>query len=315
MKTITIVSPCYNEEKNVELLYREVKKVFEDLDGYQCEFIFIDNHSTDGTQDVLRRLAAEDASVKLILNARNFGSIPSSYHGLVQGTGDAVVGMVSDLQDPPWVVREFVKRWERGAKIVVGVAKSSKESWFMASLRRAFYALISAMSETQQIRHFNGFGLYDRKVIEVLRSLDDPFPYLRGLVADLGWDLETVEYDQPPRQHGTTSTNLFYLYGYAMTGFVSQSQLPLKIATMFGLFTSAVYLIVAAIYLAYKLVLWDSFDLGMAPVVIGLFFFSSLQLIFLGVVGECIGDILKQTVRRPLVIERERINFPEAREG
>ena len=309
-KKISIVTPCYNEEANVEELYRQVKAQFEELSElYTYEHIFIDNASTDRTVEELKKLAAADKNVKIIVNAMNFGHIRSPFYGLCQATGDAAMLMVADLQDPPELIPQFLQQWEAGHRVVIGIKNKSKENPLMYGLRTLFYKMIKKISETRQIENFTGFGLYDKTFIQLLRSIDDPYPYMRGLVAEYGGDLGEGFYTQPKRLHGKTHNNFYTLYDMAMLGFVNHSKVPLRMASFIGFLCSAVSLLVALIYFVYKLCYWDSFQVGQAPLVIGTFFFASVQLFFLGIVGEYVGSILTQVRRRPLVIEQERINF------
>lgn len=308
-KKISVVTPCYNEEENVRELYQRVKAQFSSLPEYDYEHIFIDNASTDSTVNILRGIAAEDKNVKLILNARNFGHIRSPYYGMQQAYGDAVILMVSDLQDPPEMIPQFLKKWEEGCKIVVGVKNKSRENPLMYSLRKLFYSTLKKFSESEQISNFTGFGLYDSSFIEVLRTIDDPYPYLRGMVAELGYGRCEINYTQPARKRGKTKNDFYTLYDIGMLGFVNHSKLPLRLASFVGFGLAAVSLLVAIFYFIYKLIFWDSFVIGDAPIVIGLFFFSSVQLIFLGIIGEYIGAIHTQVRKRPLVIEAERVNF------
>ena len=310
MKKISIVTPCYNEEPNVEELYKQVKAQFEKLsDSYTYEHIFIDNASTDHTVEVLKSIASRDRNVKIIVNAMNFGHIRSPFYGLCQATGDAAMLMVADLQDPPELIPQFLDLWEQGHRVVVGVKNKSKENPIMYGLRTAFYKMIKFISETRQVENFTGFGLYDQSFIRLLRQIDDPYPYMRGLVAEYGGDLGEVFYTQPQRLHGKTHNNFYTLYDMAMLGFVNHSKVPLRMASFIGFLCGAISLLIAFVYLIYKLFYWDSFQLGSAPLIIGLFFFASVQLFFLGIVGEYVGSILTQVRRRPLVIEKERINF------
>lgn len=311
MKKISIVTPCYNEEENVRELYSQVKAQFDRLPQYSYEHIFIDNASTDHTVAILRGLAREDKRVKLILNAKNFGHIRSPYYGLLQAHGDAVMLMVADLQDPPGLIPDFLQRWEEGHKVVLGVKNKSKENPMMFALRKLFYKLIEKSSSIEHISNFTGFGLYDQSFLEVLRQIDDPYPYFRGMVAELGTDISRIYYTQPAREHGKTKNNFYTLYDMAMLGFVNYSKLPLRLASFIGFLVAFVSLIIGLVYFVYKLVYWDSFTVGMAPLVIGLFFFSSIQLFFIGLVGEYIGAIFTQVRKRPLVIERERVNFED----
>lgn len=309
MKKISIVTPCFNEEPNVELLYARVKELFRGLGSYDYEHIFIDNASTDGTQGILRRLAAADKNVKVIINTRNFGHIRSPYHAFAQISGDAFVSLAADLQDPPELIAEFLRRWEEGYKVVLGVKANSGESGLMFAARKLYYDLIGKLAEVKIVKNNTGFGLYDRRVMDELRKLDEPYPFFRGLVAELGFETARVEYFQPKRKRGLTKNNFYVLYDMGMLGIINHSKAPLRLAVFSGFVLAALNLAVALVYFVYKLVYWDSFSVGIAPAVIGLFFFSSVQLIFLGVIGEYIGAIYTQTLKRPLVIEKERINF------
>jgi glycosyltransferase involved in cell wall biosynthesis len=308
-KLISVVTPCYNEEANVRELYQLIKAVFDGLPRYRYEQIFIDNASRDGTAAVLRELAAADVNVKVILNARNFGHIRSPYYALLQAQGDAVVGMASDLQDPPELIPAFLERWEQGAQAVMGVKEQSDETLVMYSVRGAYYRLLERIADIQIVRQATGFGLYDRIVIDQLRRLDDPYPYFRGLVAELGYRTATVPYRQPKRRRGITSNNFYSLYDLAMLGIVNHSKVPLRLATIFGFGMALLSFLIAVGYLVAKLVFWNEFSLGLAPILIGFFFLSSVQLAFVGIVGEYIGSIYTQVKKLPLVVERERINW------
>jgi glycosyltransferase involved in cell wall biosynthesis len=306
---ISVVTPCYNEEGNVEELYRQIKAVFAGLPQYDYEQLYIDNNSQDGTVAILRRIAAQDQRIKVILNARNFGHIRSPYHAFLQARGDAVIVMVSDLQDPPPLIVDFLKKWEAGFKIVLGEKTGSAENGVVFALRKAYYKLVSRLADVKLLKNVTGFGLYDRAVIEQFRRLDDAYPYVRGLISELGYDVGRIQYHQPNRKSGLTKNNFYTLYDMAMLGFTSHSKLPLRLATMMGFAMSLCSFVVAVIYFIYKLLNWYSFPVGQAPVVIGLFLFSSVQLFFIGIVGEYIGAIHTQVLHRPLVVERERINF------
>jgi glycosyltransferase involved in cell wall biosynthesis len=309
LKLISIVTPCYNEEGNVEETYRRVKAFFAAEDRYRYEHVFIDNASTDRTAAILRRLAAEDSNVKVILNSRNFGHIRSPYHAMLQARGDAVIPLVADLQDPIELIAVFLRKWEEGHKIVMGVKVRSRESALMFAVRKCYYRLVRRLSEIDLTDNFYGFGLYDRSIMETLRRIDDPYPYFRGLIADLGFSPAKIEYEQARRERGITKNNFYTLYDMAMLGITSHSKIPLRLATMLGFATAGMSLLVALVYFVYKLIFWDRFQVGMAPLVIGIFFFSAVQLFFTGILGEYIGMILTQTLHRPLVIEKERINF------
>jgi len=315
MKLISIVTPCFNEEANVEILYNEVKRQFENLPQYKYEHIFIDNDSKDRTQEILRKIASEDKNVKIILNARNFGHIRSPFYGMRQAYGDAVILMVADLQDPPTLIPSLLEKWEDGYKIVTAVKNKSKENPIMFLLRKIYYNLLAKFSETEQVKNFTGFGLYDKSFIDVIRTIEDPYPYFRGLIAEIGFDRTEITYVQPKRLHGKTKNNFYTLYDIGMLGFVNHSKLLLRLSIFIGFFVAVLSLIVALIYFVYKLIYWDTFSAGTAPLVIGLFFFSSIQLIFIGIIGEYIGAIHTQVKKRPLVIEKERINFNKTEEN
>jgi polyisoprenyl-phosphate glycosyltransferase len=308
MKKISIITPCFNEEGNIQELYDRIKKVMTNLD-YEYEHIFIDNASTDSTVELLRGLAAQDKRVKVIVNTRNFGHIRSPYYALLQASGDAVIGMASDLQDPPERIPDFIKKWEEGYKAVIGVKTKSQESGLFHFLRTMYYRILRKLSDVELIEHFTGFGLYDQQVIKILREFKDPYPYFRGLIADIGFPIARIEFTQPRRTRGVTKNNLYTLYDMAMLGLTSYTKIPLRLATMLGFLTAAISFLVGLIYLIYKLIFWANFSVGLAPVVIGLFFLGSVQLIFLGVLGEYIGAIYTQVIHRPLVIEKERLNF------
>lgn len=309
MKLISVMTACYNEEENVAELYRQVKNVFQKLPNYHYEHIFIDNASTDNTVAILKNIAQDDKNIKIIVNARNFGHIRSPFYALLQAKGDAVISIVADLQDPPELIAEFLKKWEQGFRIVIGVKKSSQESKIMFGIRKLFYNFIGKLSEIDQIKNFTGFGLYDKRIVDILKTFDDPYPYFRGLICEIGFERAIVEYSQPRREKGITKNNFYTLYDMAMLGITNYSKVPLRIAVMLGFLVSFISILVAMGYLAYKLIFWDSFNVGMAPLVIGLFFFSAVQLFFIGIIGEYIGSIQTQVMKRPLVIEKERINF------
>lgn len=309
MKLISVVTPCYNEEENVELLYEEVKKVFRGLKDYTYEHIFMDNASKDRTVSILKEIAKRDKNVKIIVNARNFGNIRSHFNGMLQAKGDAVISMAADFQESPQMIVDFIKKWEEGYKKVVGVKIGSKESFLMFTIRKMYYRTISRLSDIELIKDSTGFGIYDKRIMEILREIKDPYPYFRGLTADIGFETARIEYVQPSRKRGITKNNFYVLYDMAMLGITNHSKVPLRLAAMLGFSMSALSLFVAFGYFIYKVIYWESFTVGIAPIVIGLFFFSSVQLFFLGIVGEYIGSIHTQVLRRPLVVEKERINF------
>ena len=307
-KTISIVTPCYNEEENIEELYQRVVRTMEKL-PYKFELIVIDNCSTDNSVAILKAIAHKDRRVKLIVNARNFGWIKSPYHGLLQATGDACVMIASDLQDPPEMIPEFIQKWEEGFKIVMAVKPESEESSVMFFLRRMYYRTLSKISEIPLINNSTGAGLFDKKVIEILRSIKDPYPYFRGLLCEIGYPIATVPFKQPRRMRGISKHNFFNLYDVAMLGITNHSKLPLRLMTMFGFAMSIFSLFVAIVFFIAKLVFWNSFQLGMAPILVGFFMFSAIQMTFIGLLGEYIGSIQTQVRNLPHVIEAERINF------
>lgn len=309
MKLVSVVTPCYNEEDNVQELYRQVKEVMQGLPDLRYEHIFIDNASRDRTVPILKELARADKNVKIIVNTRNFGTVRSPYYGFLQAGGDAIVSIAADLQDPPGMIRDFIAKWREGYKVVVGIKKESGEARWKFVFRNLYYSVIGRLSSIEQIKGFMGFGLYDREVIDVCRRIDDPYPYFRGLIADLGYEIARFEYVQPARKRGLTKNNLYTLYDTAMLGITNHSKVPLRLAAMLGFVVALGSFLVAVAYLIYKLVFWETFSLGIAPLVIGLFFFSSVQLLFIGIIGEYIGAIHTQVLNRPLVIEKERVNF------
>jgi glycosyltransferase involved in cell wall biosynthesis len=309
LKFISIVTPCYNEEANVEEVYTQVKNIFDTLNGYVYEHIFIDNASKDNTLNILKSLAKKDSNVKVIANARNFGHIRSPYHALLQARGDAAILLVADLQDPPTMIKDFIQKWEEGFKVVLGVKSQSEESAIMFAIRKMYYNFINKVSEIELTKNNTGFGLYDARVIEVLRGINDPYPYFRGLISDIGFESYKIEYIQPSRKRGVTANNFYTLYDMAMLGITNHSKIPLRMAAMLGFLMSAFSFIVAIIYFLAKLIFWNSFSVGTAPLIIGLFLFSSVQLFFIGIIGEYIGSIHTQVLKRPHVVEKERINF------
>ena len=308
---ISVIIPCYNEEQNVETMYSTIKQIFEEINLYEHEIIFIDNNSTDSTLIILKNLASKDIRLKIIANARNFGHIRSPYYGLLQSRGDAVILLAADFQDPPEMIKTFLENWEKGYKIVIGVKNKSKENKIMFFLRKVFYRLISSISESEQIENFTGFGLYDKQFIDVIREFNDPYPYFRGQVSEYGFAKLEIPFVQPRREKGETKNNFYTLYDIAMLGFINHSKLPLRLSSFIGFGISSLSIFIAFGYFIYKLLFWDSFQIGIAPLVIGIFFFSGIQLFFLGIIGEYIGAIITQVKKRPLVIEAERINFEE----
>lgn len=310
MKKISILVPCYNEEENVIPLSNALVEMLQrDLSAYDYEIVFIDNCSKDSTRDKLRVICRKNPKIKAVLNAKNFGQFNSPYYGMLQTTGDCVVLMCCDFQDPIEMVPEFVKAWEEGYKIVSAIKTTSKENRIMRFLRSCYYKLIKKMSDVEQIEHFTGFGLYDRSFIEVLRELDDPTPFLRGIVAELGYKRKDIAYEQQKRRAGKTHNNWYSLYDAAMLSFTSYTKIGLRIATIGGFLCAGISFIIAIIYLVYKLTHWYSFSAGVAPLIIGLFMMGGIQLFFVGLLGEYIMSINTRVMKRPLVVEEERINF------
>jgi len=310
MKLISVVTGSFNEEENVTELYERVCRTFaERLPAYAFELIFIDNASTDATVEVLKRLAGQDRRVKVIVNNRNFGHIRSGYHAFLQAGGDAVIVMASDLQDPPEMIPDFVKKWEEGYKIVLAQKTESHESPLFFVVRKTYYNIINRLSEIELVKNATGFGLYDRRVVEDIRQVADPYPYFRGLICDLGYQRALLPFTQPARTRGFSKNNFYTLWDMAMLGLTNHSKVPLRLAIFAGCGVGAVSFLVALVYLIYKLLFWSNFQVGTAPLVIGMFFIGAVQLVFIGLLGGYIGAIHTQVLRRPPVIERERINF------
>lgn len=312
MKKISILIPCYNEVENVELMSKTVINVLEEaLSRYDYEIIFIDNCSQDGTRDELEKICSKNKKIKAIFNVTNFGQFNSPFYGMCQTTGDCTISMCCDFQDPVELIPRFVEEWEKGYKIVSGIKTSSKENGFVYFMRSMYYRMIKNMSTVQMIEHFTGFGLYDKTFIDLLRSLDDPIPFLRGIVAEYGFKRKDVEYEQAKRRAGKTKNNFLTLYDAAMLSVTSYTKVGLRLATLLGFLCSGISLIIALIYLVLKLTNWYSFQMGSAPMLIGVFVLGSLQLFFIGLLGEYILNINTRVINRPLVVEEKRLNFDE----
>jgi glycosyltransferase involved in cell wall biosynthesis len=310
MKLISVVSPCYNEEGNVKVLTDRVRELFAELPQYRYEHIIIDNNSTDNTVAELREIASGDKNVKVIVNARNFGHIRSPQHALMEAYGDAVIILLSDLQDPPEMIKDFLREWEAGWKVVVATKTASEESGVMYAIRSAYYKAIARLTDVKVFEHFTGFGLYDRKVIDILRrDFRDPQPYFRGQIAEIGLPAKMIQYHQKRRVRGITKNNWYTLYDMAMLGITNLSKVPLRAVIFFGFVCAVLSMIAGVFYLVLKLLFWSHFELGLAPTMIGLFFLGSVQLISLGIIGEYVGSIHSIVQNRPLVTEKERINF------
>tara|TARA_Y100000816_G_scaffold289569_1_gene276289 strand:+ start:403 stop:1332 length:930 start_codon:yes stop_codon:yes gene_type:complete len=308
MTKISIVTPTYNEEQNIKILCEDIKKEFEKID-LEYEHIIIDNASTDNTIKILEEICSKDKKVKVIVNSKNYGHVRSPFYGLLQTNSDATILMASDFQDPINLIPKYIEEWKKGKKIVLGQKTSSEENKVKYSLRNIFYNFLNKISDFELPNNTTGAGIFDKSVIEKLKKINDPYPYFRGLIAELGEDITTIEFKQPLRKSGTTKNNIFTLYDIGMLGIVKHSRKPLRFMTLVGFIASVVSLLVGLIYLVYKLIFWDSFSLGIAPIVIGIFVVSSIQITLLGLVGEYIGIILLHQRNMPLVTENKRINF------
>ena len=310
MKKITILTPCFNEEGNVKQLYEEVKKVMdESLVDYQYNHLFVDNCSTDNTLAILKEIASIDKNVKIIVNSRNFGPIRSFHNGIIEADGDALIPMVADLQDPPEMIIKLVKKWEEGFDSVLAIKSNSDENKIMFKIRKFYYNLLSSLSEIKIYKNFTGFGLYSRKVLNEIKKIKDPSPFFRGIVSEVGYNIATLEYHQPKRYKNISKSNFYYLYDMAILGILSNSKIPLRIAVFIGALSSLFSFLIGLGYFFAKLVFWDKINLGIAPIIILISFMFSVILLFLGIIGEYIGAIYTQSLNRPLVHEKERINF------
>lgn len=310
MKKISILIPTFNEQDNVVPLCAEIEAVFKkSLRKYAYEILFIDNYSTDNTRQNILKLCAKNKKIKAIFNAKNFGYLRSPFYGLMQAAGDCVIMLAADFQDPPEMIASFVKEWEKGSKIVVGIKSKSRENPVVYLFRTIFYKVIGKIADIQHIEHFTGFGLYDRDFIDVIKQLDDPMPYLRGIVAEFGFKRKDVPYEQQKRKTGATKSNWWNLYDVGMLGITSYSKIVMRFATILGFIVSGISFAVAVLYLVLKLLFWFSFPMGTAPIIISIFFLGSIQLFFIGFLGEYILNINTRVMKRPLVVEEKRINF------
>jgi len=310
MKLVSVVTPCYNEEANVEELYARVRQVMEAFPQFRYEHLFIDNASKDTTVAKLKQIASRDRNVKIIVNCRNFGHLRSPMHGMYQAAGDAIIMLCADLQDPPELLKDLLTEWEKGTPVVLAIKNTSDESGLMFGIRTVYYRAVEKLTDLEVYEHFTGFGIYDRRLLDILREkYPDPYPYFRGMIAEVGFPYKSVFYNQKRRSRGITKNNFYTLYDLAMLGITNLSKVPLRLVTFFGFASAMVSLMVGMFYLLYKLAFWNSFSVGIAPLVIGIFFFISLQMVSLGIIGEYIGSIQTMVQNRPLVIERERINF------
>jgi len=308
-KKIAIVTPCFNEESNVENVYLVVKKLFQNYKNYELELVFIDNKSTDNTREILRRIAKEDKQVKLIFNARNYGQWASPFHALKNSTADATILLVADLQDPPELINDFIKAWEQGYKTVIGIKENTEGSKLSYFLRKNFYRLINNLSDVELYENFMGFGLYDKQVIKLFKSFKDPEPYFRGIIAEINLKVKKINYTHKIRKTGKSKNNILTLFIMALTAFTSYSKFPLRLIVFFAFSFALISFLSSLFYLIYKLIYWEYFVTGMAPVIIFTSVFLSIIFIFLGIIAEYINSINEKLKDKPLVIEEERINF------
>lgn len=311
-KLISVVTPCFNEESNIVELCERIRTIMDTLKvKYEYEHIIVDNASTDETVAIAKKLAADDHNIKIIVNTRNFGPVRSPYHGVVAAFGDAVVLIAADLQDPPELIAEYVRKWEEGFDIVLPTKPRSDESLVMQKIRKSYYKLLNSISDVPLENNATGAGLFDKKVVDALRGISDPYPYFRGLVCDLGFPRCTVDFIQPIRKRGVSKATIYGMFDQAFLAMTKHSKLPLRLMTFLGMGLGFVTFFISILFLVLKLIYWDSFSMGMAPLLIGVFFLASIQLFFLGILGEYVGTILTHVRNMPLVVERERVNFTE----
>ena len=307
-KLISIVTPTYNEDQNIEELSKQIEVQMKNT-NYDYEHIIIDNASTDNTQNVIRKICSQNKSVKAIFNNKNFGHIRSPFYGILQSKGDAVILMASDFQDPPELIPALLEKWNNGSDIVLLKRKKTNENIFIEAFKKLFYRIIKLLSETSLTEKTTGSGIIDKKIVEQLKKIDEPYPYFRGLILEFSNKISTVEFNQPKRIRGSSKNNFFTLFDNGMLGIIKHSKTPLRIMTLVGFFLSVLLLIIGIFFLFYKFLYWNSFQLGLAPLILGVFFGISIQIMMLGIIGEYVGFILTQVRKMPLVIERERINF------
>ena len=306
---ISITSPCFNEEGNIEELYDRVVRIIEKFPEYDFEYVFIDNASTDQTVEILRKLASNDQRVKVILNTRNFGHIRSPYWGIINTKGAATIYLASDLQDPPELIPEFIEQWKAGYKIVLAVKPLTSANPAMHYLRKTYYRLLDSISEVSITKDATGFGLYEKVVLDHIRTINDPYPFLRGLICELGYPIKTVQFNQPRRLRGVSKNNLYSLFDFALLGIVSHSMVPIRVASIIGFIVSLLSMLCAVVLFIVKLIFWDYIPIGYAPTGIGIFLIFGVLLFFIGIVGEYVGVIHNHIQKHPIVVEKERINF------
>lgn len=311
MKLISVITACFNEEKNIYNIYEKVKETLIQLKNYQYEHIFIDNSSTDNTVKLLKHIAQTDKNIKIIKNSRNFGWLRSPYHGILQASGDAIISISADLQDPPELIIEFIKKWEKGFKIVAGIKEKSDEFFVTFYIRKLYYKLIRHLSDGEIICNYTGFGLYDKSIINILKTFKDVNPFLRGMISEIGFEVAKVPYRQPVRKSGKSTLKLYRLYDVAILGIVNHSKLPLRLVTFLGFGLSSVSILIALIHIFLKVFLWKNINFSFSSILIGSFVFFSFQILLMGILGEYILAIHTQVLNRPLVIESERTNFAE----
>ena len=309
---ISIVTPCYNEEENIEELYQRIVAVIERISGYDFVLLFIDNHSTDDTVIKIKQLTSLDKRVRLIVNTRNFGHIRSPYHGILNGGGAATIYLASDLQDPPELIPEFIRYWKEGFKVVYAAKPMINASPVYAFLRKMYYRILDMVSDAPLVKNITGFGIYDREVVDTVRKIADPYPYLRGLISELGFSTKLIFYEEPRRKRGISKSNVYSLYDIAMLGLVSHSKVPLRLAAFAGFVIGLLSLASAALYAILKVIFWDTFPLGIAPLIIVIFFLFGMMFLFIGLLGEYVASIHTYVQRRPVVIEQERVNFDDS---
>lgn len=311
MKHINVVTPCYNELENIPELIKRIKLVAATLEEYKFTIIIIDNCSTDGTRDLLRDIAKQDTSVKVILNTRNFGHIRSPYYGLLSADGDAAIYMASDLQDPPELITAFIAEWEKGFRLVLATKPTSNENKMLHWLRMMYYRILDKISDVPIVKDFTGFGLYDQTVLNELRKINEPYPFLRGIICELGYPIKTIPFEQPRRQRGISKNNFFTLYDIALLGVVSHSKAPIRFASLFGICVGFMSLVVGLVYLILKMLYWNDIPIGIAPLIIGGAFIFGLQMLMIGLIGEYVASIQTYVQNRPIVVVEEKINFED----